>query len=650
MLLALRFFDGVWISPRAIAICGAFAQVTHVTSAMRAAGTATAASTTSYVPTEHEEEGNYGNRGHTARRQKEVREREARHLSGIEARELFLECLQLLLRKQVVWLQQHERQLRGDGEASTSAQSPMAGLESAVRDLWDLRIRYFHGLTVTALADADPRNHGSRSLSRSRSRSQSRATNGTQSGSESDGRTAYSSQQASDTEGGYTSGGSRLSQRRARSRSARKWQSGPDERWNVPGVIETLAICYLGGVLLQLPFRIGDFYRWARNDKIPFLDATKHIPKIMRDRLPPSYLSALTTKLPSLVRGELHEAVVNLVKGFRLNNELHFPGLNVPPILWKWTRDLGLPKRPRLYLVDHPDVFLLSTMILVTKLLYPFNNVDDAHVSGSRQLHSNEDGSTKREVYADDERTRPQHILMDWRKWQAVFNASPKRLPVARQLERHGISKLRARDAWSLTEDQIDDYLDWHQQYRLTEKDDPRHMLRLFPLQEIRPRTPFADEPEEALDSRYRLVQETCLVIPSVNEEQTSQKVKGKRPVPIKDEPTLQHLHDHPINRYREESDLSEAAHAFYSRAANLAGITVQALVREVSRLERRWMTWDANQAKRSSNQLHGDRTDDSAEEDVTMVVDDDEGDGDGDGEQYSQSFAHLYMPSSPPG
>ncbi|CAK7241093.1 MAG: hypothetical protein STHCBS139747_002551 [Sporothrix thermara] len=301
----------------------------------------------SYVPFEHEEEGNYGNRGHTARKRKEVREREARQLSGVDARELFLECLQLLLRKQIAWLKnKHEEQqllllqVGGDGKgrpgpATSLAPSPINGLESAVRDLWDLRIRYFHGLTVMALASDDPRNRSrSRSMSRSRSRSMSRATGGTTSGSESDGRTVYSSQpETSDADGGYTSGASRLSQRRAKSRSARKWQSGPDERWNVPGVIETLALCYLGGVLLQLPYRIGDFYRWAKNDQIPFLEA----------RLPPSYLSALTTKQPSLVDGELHEAVVDLVKGFMLNNELQFPGLNVPPILWKWIRDLGLP-------------------------------------------------------------------------------------------------------------------------------------------------------------------------------------------------------------------------------------------------------------------------------------------------------------------
>ncbi|CAK7266363.1 hypothetical protein SEPCBS119000_001987 [Sporothrix epigloea] len=249
----------------------------------------------SYVPFEHEEEDNFGNRGHTARKQKKTREREARQLSGVDARELFLECLQLLLRKQVAWLQRRHqlRQASGHDEcgrmsapAMDPALSPIAGLESAVRDLWDLRVRSFHGLKVVVPSSGDARKRGgsrstSRSLSRSRSRSMSRATGGTTSGSESDGRTIYSSQpETSDADGGYNSSGSRVSQeRRPKSRSARVWQSGPDERWNLPGIMETLALCYLGGVLLQLPYRIGDFYRWAKNDQIPFLEAVSNLPE-----------------------------------------------------------------------------------------------------------------------------------------------------------------------------------------------------------------------------------------------------------------------------------------------------------------------------------------------------------------------------------
>lgn len=74
-------------------------------------------------------------------------------------------------------------------------------------------------------------------------------------------------------------------------------------------------------------------------------------------------------------------------------------------------------------------------------------------------------------------------------------------------------------------------------------------------------------------------------------------------------------------------------------------------LVREVSRLERRWMVWDLAKTKGTTAQLDGaEATDDSAEEDVTMVVDDDDDEAGGDGQQDPQSFAHLYMASSPPG
>jgi hypothetical protein len=76
----------------------------------------------------------------------------------------------------------------------------------------------------------------------------------------------------------------------------------------------------------------------------------------------------------------------------------------------------------------------------------------------------------------------------------------------------------------------------------------------------------------------------------------------------------------------------------------------VQTLVRDVSRLERRWMVWDQAKTKRSLGRLDGvEATDDSAEEDVTMVVDDDDEAG-ADGQQDIQSFAHLHMAGSPPG
>lgn len=128
-------------------------------------------------------------------------------------------------------------------------------------------------------------------------------------------------------------------------------------------------------------------------------------------------------------------------------------------------------ERPRLFWIDHPDIFLLSTIILATKLLYPFTKADERNAYDGLKLEGNEE---ERNEGTDEDRnneTGSQTVSMDWKKWQVVFDASPRRLPAARRLNRQDIAKLRSRDAWSLTEDQIDDYLDWHQQYRLTEKD-----------------------------------------------------------------------------------------------------------------------------------------------------------------------------------
>ncbi|RKL21806.1 hypothetical protein BFJ68_g2118 [Fusarium oxysporum] len=68
-----------------------------------------------------------GQLGKKTKKDKEVKEKELRHLTGQAGKNLFLECLQLVLRQQLLWLVQSE----GHREE----------LETVVRDLWDLRIR-----------------------------------------------------------------------------------------------------------------------------------------------------------------------------------------------------------------------------------------------------------------------------------------------------------------------------------------------------------------------------------------------------------------------------------------------------------------------------------------------------------------------------
>lgn len=254
-----------------------------------------------FVEIDIDEDDNFGQGGRIARKQRVAKEKAARHLSGNEARELYLECLQLVLRRQIWWLV-HERRLPPE-------------LETVVRDLWDLRIRNFAGLKAKKDAEGTEPESGLDS-----------GTDGelfsSQAGSESDTSTATS----------------RTSVSRARS-----WTNEPGQDWNLPSLFHCLALCYLGCLSLSLPVRVGNIYDWARSDQLPFLGAFDDLPREMTDRLPGSYHRALLVKNASLQGGELHQAVLELVLEYHLNYEMDFPAVNMPLLLFHYLRELALP-------------------------------------------------------------------------------------------------------------------------------------------------------------------------------------------------------------------------------------------------------------------------------------------------------------------
>ncbi|KAJ3457414.1 hypothetical protein MRS44_014555 [Fusarium solani] len=82
-----------------------------------------------------------GKMGSVARREKETKEKELRHLTGQAGKNLFLESLQLILRNQLLWLVKE----KGHREE----------LETVVRDLWDLRTRGSSSLVIDDAPAAD---------------------------------------------------------------------------------------------------------------------------------------------------------------------------------------------------------------------------------------------------------------------------------------------------------------------------------------------------------------------------------------------------------------------------------------------------------------------------------------------------------------
>lgn len=184
-----------------------------------------------------QDEDDFNAQGRTTRKKREEKERVQIVLRGKEATQLYLQCYQLILWKQCHWL--------------VSVKGFPEELETVVRDLWGLRIRLLHG-------DKDD-----------------------EGGYRSGGTLGFSS--TSEGENTDTDGGMSRSSRWSR-------RSGGKGREMLPKLIETLALCYLGMVLLRLPVSLGEIFKWVTTDEMIFTRAVRIC------NLPP-YVSSLMTDL-----------------------------------------------------------------------------------------------------------------------------------------------------------------------------------------------------------------------------------------------------------------------------------------------------------------------------------------------------------------
>jgi hypothetical protein len=155
--------------------------------------------------------------GSVSRHRKEKHEKERRHLSGLKGKSLYLEALQLVLRHQLQWL------IREKGH--------LPELQTAVRDLWAVRIAGFPEEAEEGSGD-----QGSQMFSSS----------------------------------GFSSGGEDEAEKIKRVPHAKSWDPESTSQWPAPSMIDTLALCYLGCLLLRLPTSISDFHHWANTGNIPF--------------------------------------------------------------------------------------------------------------------------------------------------------------------------------------------------------------------------------------------------------------------------------------------------------------------------------------------------------------------------------------------
>ncbi|KAI0161767.1 hypothetical protein GGR52DRAFT_561087 [Hypoxylon sp. FL1284] len=515
---------------------------------------------------DHEgDEDAFGTQGRVSRRKKEVRKKVAVKLTGDEGRELYLEALQLILLRQVWWLVK-EKDFPDD-------------FEQIVRALWTLRVRNL------------PLRESGESAERKRRKGKGVDGDPDTYASSAASNTLFSSQ----SDGiGFESSDFDLSDA-----TTATWVPDASRRWKLPKLVDTLALCYLGCLVRRLPATTADFCRWAQKGEIDFLAAFNGIPRNVRDRLPAEYHRALQVK-DHIPAGRLQVAVQELVISFKVNFDTVFPPLNYVPILVRFMTDLTLPIETYLVVkcitniletdysyptggkkvrtMDKPEVLLISLLVVSVKLLYPLDDIE-------RPPRSQEDLRS---------------VKIDWKRWQEAMREETNE--TSSNLLRGEEYKVTAEDVLSLDKTKLDDFMDWFEKMWIGDGDSKtdERIQQSFQAQGLPSRPSDQSEQSdqdrdiEQIRTRYAAMNGFMKTVEPVSdsEEETGTK-KGSQArdfCPI----------------WRTQEDLPNAAMALYSKAADLAAIPLNTLIRGATQVERKLEVWCAQQARKQQDNGKG--------------------------------------------
>jgi RNA polymerase I-specific transcription initiation factor RRN7 len=259
----------------------------------------------------------------------------------------------------------------------------------------------------------------------------------------------------------------------------------------MPKLIDTLGIIYLGMYILRLPVFLGDLLMWVNTGNLLYTHAFDELPKDMRVRMDRVGLER-TRRRNLLKMDTLQNRTYRLVRAFQDELGMVLPPLNVPLCLYRMIQDLSLP--PEVYPASKvvaayakfnfdyptdtqqyttraiPDRKLAGVLVTTVKLLYPFDNVPRIPIV----------------------KNEPAVAVIDWAKWirnrKKLKQKDPKfelTYPEGMKVSEHDIVQMKPPD--------LDHYMDWFEKHMLETRDfaieDRNHenkmlktMYDLFPL------------------------------------------------------------------------------------------------------------------------------------------------------------------------
>jgi len=416
----------------------------------------------------------------------------------------------------------------------------------------------------------------------------------------------FSSQSEGESAGSQTTRGSR-----------RRRQAKTDGAINLS---ETLVICYIGTLLMRIPFTVVDLISRVDNGELLYYRAAKEVPGNLRERLPGEF-QVLLEPQTILQASSLHHRILDLCVLLNAEFGMAIPAVNHPLILYRWMQALTLPievyaatqRLARILDIDftlqlggktnssrvlrYPEVQLMSLLVVSTKLFFPIDDID-RHPVSANDLSA---------------------LQMDWQEWAVaqgplvddgdesdiIQNTKHDTAPDLTFPEAFSISE---SDCLAMGDEELDRYMDWYQDNLASENirehgraardaDFRRTLMRMFPTQSA-PRPTVSSTAGESKGSGAGAGEgeDTSLARQASDTTQRLRRVQqALRPKKIavsavgddgqRDEVARAGSF---YRRHREAKELDGPARLLYTKAAALAGISLESMTKAVFATERR--------------------------------------------------------------
>lgn len=239
--------------------------------------------------------------------------------------------------------------------------------------------------------------------------------------------------------------------------------------------------------------------------------------------------------------------------------------------------------------VDYPELRMMGLVVVSVKLLEPLDDV-----------------IRKPESIVD-----PASMRVRWEGWkEAMSEKEAKGLKAGEEV------KVREEDVFEMSGEKLDDYLNWYQKTWMDNREDklPKQILDLFPLEPVQEMQVERGD-EHSATEKLKTVQGSLQVVDPVTNEQVryaaNEVIRPGAKYP----------------RWKEAGMLSETERLFMEKAAELAGCSLEVLVKTVYMLESKMETL-VRKADRKRRDMYTRRENAMViSSDESIEDDDDEGD-----------------------